>query len=53
MPLQRRCQRWFYDVDSGFNTQAKVVKHDLAHEDIFGVNISISDMINEKIYAFI
>ena len=37
------------DVDSGFNTQAKVVKHDLAHEDsTLGVNISALDMINER-----
>ena len=37
------------EVDTGFNTGAKVRKHDLASEDSsLGVNISSIDMINER-----
>jgi len=37
------------DVDSGFNTEAKVTKHDLASEDSsLGVNVGSLDMINER-----
>ena len=36
-------------VDTGFNTAARVRKHDLASENSsLGVNISAIDMINEK-----
>jgi flagellar motor switch protein FliM len=37
------------DVDSGFNTDAPVRKHDLASEDSsLGVNVGSLDMINER-----
>lgn len=37
------------DVDTGFNTSARVVKHDLASEDnTVGINVSAIDMINER-----
>ena len=37
------------EVDTGYNTQANVRKHDLASEDSsLGVNISAIDMINER-----
>ena len=37
------------EVDTGFNLQARVVKHDLAAEDsTLGVNLSSIDMINER-----
>ncbi len=37
------------EVDTGFNLQATVRKHDLASEDsTLGVNISAIDMINER-----
>jgi len=37
------------DVDTGFNTNARVRKHDLASEDSsLGVNVSSIDMINER-----
>jgi flagellar motor switch protein FliM len=36
-------------VDTGFNTSARVKKHDLASEDSsLGVNITSIDMINER-----
>ena len=36
-------------VDTGFNTQARVRKHDLASEDSsLGMNVSSIDMINER-----
>ena len=36
-------------VDTGFNTNARVRKHDLASEDSsLGVNVSSIDMINER-----
>ena len=36
-------------VDTGFNTSAKVKKHDLASEDSsLGVNLTSLDMINER-----
>ena len=36
-------------VDTGFNTAARVKKHDLASEDSsLGVNITSIDMINER-----
>ena len=36
-------------VDTGFNTTARVKKHDLASEDSsLGVNITSIDMINER-----
>ena len=37
------------ETDTGFNMQARVVKHDLASEDsTLGVNLSSIDMINER-----
>ncbi|MEY2620938.1 MAG: Flagellar motor switch protein FliM [Pseudomonadota bacterium] len=37
------------EVDSGFNTDAQVTKHDLASEDSsLGVNVGSLDMINER-----
>jgi flagellar motor switch protein FliM len=37
------------ETDTGFNMQARVVKHDLAAEDsTLGVNLSSIDMINER-----
>ena len=37
------------EVDSGFNTEANVKKHDLASEDSsLGVNVGSLDMINER-----
>ena len=37
------------EVDSGFNTEASVKKHDLASEDSsLGVNVGSLDMINER-----
>jgi flagellar motor switch protein FliM len=36
-------------VDTGFNTSARVAKHDLASEDnTVGINVSAIDMINER-----
>ena len=36
-------------VDTGFNTAARVKKHDLASEDSsLGVNVGSIDMINER-----
>ena len=36
-------------VDTGFNMQARVVKHDLASEDsTLGINLTSIDMINER-----
>lgn len=37
------------DIDSGYNTEAQVRKHDLASEDSsLGVNVASLDMINER-----
>ena len=37
------------EVDTGYNTQARVSKHDLTSEDSsLGVNVSSIDMINER-----
>ncbi len=37
------------EVDTGFNTEVRVHKHDLASEDSsLGVNVSSVDMINER-----
>ncbi len=36
-------------VDTGYNTEARVTRHDLANEDsTLGVNVSSLDMINER-----
>jgi len=37
------------EVDTGFNLNARVAKHDLASEDSsVGINLSAIDMINER-----
>ena len=37
------------ETDTGVNTQATAVKHDLTNEDIsLGINVSAVDMINER-----
>jgi len=47
--LSEGVQNGTIEVDSGFNTDAQVRKHDLASEDSsLGVNVGSLDMINER-----